>query len=362
MILAVCALFDGTHAYIAYVLGGDEGYLPDLPVRISLLLSTVFFWVTYLPLVPCILFLTKKYRLDVQRPARKLVIHTGGAIAFAYLHISFNAFLNVQVNDVGVPFGVTLKRMVSLNFPVDFLAYWAIIGVAYALHFYSRSQQQDLMAAQLQASLAEARLHSLRTQLRPHFLFNTLNAISTLALKGEGRAVARSLSRLTDLLRIGFNENYPQLIPLSKELELIDNYLQIQRLLLGDRLAIETNIDPSVTGAEVPCLILQPIVENAIIHGLSKDSGAGRLRIEACRDHKTLRLTVTDSGPGFAYPPMDRGSIGLANTEARLQHHYGRAHVIEYGRSIEGGARVTISIPFGNDAAGAEIGREVTAP
>src|SRR5205823_4361037 len=146
---------------------------------------------------------------------------------------------------------------------------------------------------------AEARLRSLRAQLNPHFLFNTLNAVSALALKGEGKAVARALARLTDFLRIGLNEKYPKIITLGKELELIDNYLEIQRLLFGDRLIVERNIDPGVIAAEVPCLILQPIVENAIVHGVSRDSGASRITIAANYDDEVLRLQVTDSGSGF---------------------------------------------------------------
>ena len=147
-------------------------------------------------------------------------------------------------------------------------------------------------------------------------LFNTLNAVSALALKGEGKAVARALARLTDFLRIGLNEQYPQIITLAKELELIDNYLEIQRLLFGDRLAIERIIDPDVISAAVPCLILQPIVENAIVHGISHNSGPGRIRIEASRDTEMLRLQVADSGSGFDSRPTGRGRIGLASTQA----------------------------------------------
>jgi len=200
----------------------------------------------------------------------------------------------------------------------------------------------------------------LRAQLNPHFLFNTLNAVSALALKGEGKAVARALARLTDFLRIGLNEQYPQIITLAKELDLIDNYLEIQRLLFGDRLAIERIIDPDVISAAVPCLILQPIVENAIVHGISHNSGPGRIRIEASRDTEMLRLQVADSGSGFDSRPTGRGRIGLASTQALLEHHYGTAQSIEYGRSIYGGACVTISIPFRTEPVDFRMGRQAT--
>jgi two-component system LytT family sensor kinase len=343
-ILAVCGLTDIAHVYVEDLFIA-RGYPIERPQPYALY-NILLFWITYAALVPCVLFLTEKYRLDLQSWRRKVLIHTGAAMTFAYLHTSFNSILNPRRLLTHAPLTPTLVRVVTVNFPIDFLAYWAIIGIAYALHFYSRSQQHDLAAAQLQANLAEARLRSLRAQLNPHFLFNTLNAISALALKGEGKAVARALSRLTDLLRIGLNEKYPKIITLAKELELIENYLEIQRLLFGDRLAIERNIEPGVISAEVPCLILQPLVENAIVHGVSHDSGAARIRIAASREDEKLRLQVTDNGAGFRSQPTDRTGIGLAGTQARLEHHYGPGRHIEYSRSSEGGACVTISIPF----------------
>jgi hypothetical protein len=354
-ILAVCGLADIAHVYIEDLFIA-RGYLLDRPQPYAFY-NIVLFWTTYAALVPCVLFLTEKYRLDRQSWGRKLLIHTGAAMAFGYLHTSFNAILNPRRLLTHAPLAPTLVRVVTINFPIDFLAYWAIIGIAYALHFYSRWQQHDLAAAQLQADLAEARLRSLRAQLNPHFLFNTLNAISALALKGEGRAVARALSRLTDLLRIGFNEKYPKTITLRKELELIDNYLEIQRLLFGDRLTVERRVDPDVTGAEVPCLILQPLVENAIVHGVSLDSGALRITIAATRNEETLQLQVGDTGSGYHSASGNGMGIGLSGTQARLEHHYGAGQRLQFSRSIGGGTCVTISIPFRSEAADLEIAR-----
>jgi sensor histidine kinase YesM len=230
-----------------------------------------------------------------------------------------------------------------------------MIGVAYALDFYSRSRQRELTEAQLQASLAEARLRSVRSQLNPHFLFNTLNAISALALRGEKKSVARALARLTNLLRITLNERYPQIISLAIELQLIDNYLEIQKLLFGDRLAIERKIHPDALNAMVPCMILQPLVENAIVHGISRCPGIGHITIEASRSFEVVYLRIVDSGPGFSPEAAVRTGIGLGNTKSRLEYHYGTAQSIEFGRSGEGGGCVTISMPFHTDALDAEI-------
>jgi two-component system LytT family sensor kinase len=322
----------------------------DLTLRCALLASVVW-WISYIPLLMCALVLADRYRLDGNTFRSSFVIHLLLALAFAYLHTAGNALL-VPYFSPGVEFMPTLFRLVSMNFPIDFVSYWAIVGATYAFHYYSESHARELAAeqlkrtaAELEAGLAEARLRALRAQLNPHFLFNTLNAVSTLAIKGQSKAVSRMLSRLSDLLRICIDEEGPQLTPLAKELEFIDSYLEIQRLLCGDRLTIQKAIAPDTLGALVPTMLLQPVVENAFVHGIARSSGPARLGIEAIREGGVLRLTITDSGTGFYRDVVPRAGIGLANTEARLEQLYGADYKLVCGRSGEGGALVTISLP-----------------
>jgi len=234
-----------------------------------------------------------------------------------------------------------------IQLPTDFLAYGVLVGVFYASQYYSDRRDWELTAAQLRARLTEARLETLRSQLNPHFLFNTLNAVSVLAMKGEQRAVVEMLARLSDLLRLALDETRPLQISLASELAFVDRYLDIQRIRFGDRLTISEDIAADTLTALVPSMLLQPIVENAIKYGISAECGPGSIGIQAARHNGTLRLCVTDSGPGFQRTAVSgTNGIGLRNTEARLEQLYGADHRVEYGRAIDGGAAVTISMPF----------------
>ena len=234
------------------------------------------------------------------------------------------------------------------NFTLDFLAYWAVVGIFYGSHYYIESKERAVAAAQLEGMLTAARLDALRSQLNPHFLFNALNTISVLAMKGEQTAVVDMLERVSELLRFSLDDTRPQEISLADELAFLNGYLDIQEIRFADRLTIRREIAADTLAAAVPSMILQPIVENAIKHGVSEQCGAGYIAIHASRDNGTLRLRVSDSGPGFqpASPVHRSKGIGLANTEARLRQLYGADQGIEYGRSTDGGATVTISIPF----------------
>jgi len=239
------------------------------------------------------------------------------------------------------------------EYPIDLLAYWIVIGFVYASRYYSELAAREVAAAKLEASLAEARLEVLRRQLSPHFLFNTLNAISVLALRGDNDAVIETLSRLSDLLRFAIDETHPQTVPLSEELNFLDGYLAIQQVRFDDRLRVELKIAPQTLDALVPFMILQPIVENAIEHGISAQCEGSTITIKADIEHDELHLLVSDSGPGFKFEhrtrpsrPANGNGIGLANTRQRLDQLYGARHLIEYGPSPSGGASVAIHIPF----------------
>jgi sensor histidine kinase YesM len=220
-----------------------------------------------------------------------------------------------------------------LLFYLDVLTYWGIVGMYLALHY-----------SNLRTSLAEARLAALRAQLNPHFLFNTLNAISTLALKGDHSAVTETLGRLSSLLRAALDEHTEE-IALSREMAFLDDYVAIQRIRFADRLCVEKHVAPEALVGLVPTMILQPIVENAIKHGVEVGRGEGHVEVSAARDNGTLVIEVRDSGPGFDVK-TPRDGIGLANTRARLDQLYGPSSRLEYGSMSQGGASVKITIPF----------------
>jgi two-component system LytT family sensor kinase len=241
----------------------------------------------------------------------------------------------------------TAWSLLQTYFVIDVLALVALVGLFDALYYYREARRQEVAASRLQASLAEARLQVLVAQFEPHFLFNTLNAISVLALEGRNNAVVDMLGRLSDLLRVSLDGNRPAEIPLEMEVRFITDYLEIQRIRFSDRLTLVKDIQPEMAGALVPSMILQPLVENAVVHGIAQVRGAGCVTIHASREEESLLLEVTDTGPGFGGTKCDgaRG-LGLATTRARLKQLYGSDQRLECSDLPEGGASVKISLPL----------------
>jgi two-component system LytT family sensor kinase len=190
-------------------------------------------------------------------------------------------------------------------------------------------------------------------QLQPHFLFNTLNAISVLAAKGERKQTVRLIERMSDLLRMSL-ENTSHTVPLVRELEFAQRYLDIEQVRFADRMTVRFDVAPDTLAAQVPSMVLQPLVENAVKHGLAKRSAAGRIEVRARRDDDTLELSVRDDGPGFAAEqPGGRTGVGLSNTRARLEQLYGADGFEMYcGGGPGGGALVRITLPFRTAAPG----------
>jgi two-component sensor histidine kinase len=210
----------------------------------------------------------------------------------------------------------------------------------YSLRYQARRQQ----AVALQARLAEARLDALRRQLDPHFLFNTLNAISSL-VERDPRGVRRMVARLAELLRASLDRADRPEIPLRDELALLERYLDIMRVRLQDRLEVSVEVDERVLDTPVPTLLLQPLVENAIRHGIEKRTDGGRIWIEGAESAGTLTLRVRDNGPGAAVEAAEDG-VGLWNTRARLQQLYGSAHRFTLGPAEGGGTVAEVQLPI----------------
>ncbi len=223
-----------------------------------------------------------------------------------------------------------------------------MIGVAHALDYYGKYREGELHAAELEAGLARAQLQLLKSQLHPHFLFNTLNAISAL-VHTDVEAADRMLARLGDLLRLALEDFGLQEAPLARELEVVRSYLEIEQARLGSRLSIIVDVGPDTLDAWVPTFLLQPLIENSIRHGIAPRAGKGRIEVHARRDREVLHLEVRDDGPGFpALPPC--GGVGLANTRARLFHLYGEAQRLQTRNEPRGGCVVQVTVPFREQA------------
>jgi LytS/YehU family sensor histidine kinase len=248
--------------------------------------------------------------------------------------------------------------------------YWLILIAINALDYYHSFLIAEVKASELRAQLAQAQLRALKMQLHPHFLFNTLNSISAL-LHRDAEAADQMVARLGDFLRLTLENSGTQEVTLEQEIAFLRCYLEIE-IVRHDRLSVETDIEPQTLSALVPNLILQPLVENAIRHGISRQSAPGRLTIRAARSGRgRLRLQVEDNGPGLslvseadAPPPADllartlAGGVGLANTRARLEHLYGAEGRLELERAVPRGMVVTLEIPFHVEAAPAELSGE----
>jgi sensor histidine kinase YesM len=218
------------------------------------------------------------------------------------------------------------------------------VSITHALTYYRRAQERERKAVELEARLADAKLDALRMQLHPHFLFNTLNAISTLVHK-DPHAADEMIANLSELLRATLDAE-GQEIPLRRELDLLSRYLEIQQARFGDRLKIERQIDAAALDALVPTLILQPLVENAIRHGIEPQTTAGVVAIRAQRKDSVLQLGVADNGGGLQKSTGKSSGIGLTNTKARIEELYGNAGRLVLNSKSGEGFSVEIEIPF----------------
>jgi signal transduction histidine kinase len=240
-----------------------------------------------------------------------------------------------------------LWRFLLFRFFTESLPFWAMIALIHAFEFRRRYRQREFETARLQTQLAQSRLEALTAQLHPHFLFNTLQGISTL-MHRDVKAADAMLSRLSDLLRLTLQRGDRQEVPLSEEMEMLSNYVEISRERFKDRLVFETRISPDACSACVPFFILQPLVENALQHGIARRAGVGRVSVSARRQGDRLHLEVTDDGPGltkeeYAFP---REGIGLSNTRQRLLELYRDEQSLRLEAPSEGGLRVELIIPY----------------
>jgi LytS/YehU family sensor histidine kinase len=318
----------------------------------KLLILNLALW--YLPAVmmPAVVYAARRFPIDEGRRLRALGIHFVGALLFALIH--FVGLLGVRFllwENAGKWSGATWAEFLQRRLFEQLYAMG--VGVSHAIAFHYESQKRKLQAAQLESRLMEARLKTLEAELHPHFLFNTLHAISTLVHR-DPESADRMISRLSDLLRITFDRSGEPKVSLNEEIDFLQKYLDIEQMRFQDRLTVNVSIDPDALDGEVPRMILQPIVENAIKHGIAGRQGGDRVQITAGRNGDRLWMQVHDNGGGLPVRTLRalRTGVGLSNTRARLECLYGRLYRLEFS-DMQGGLSVLIEIPFQRVAASA---------
>ncbi len=317
------------------------------------LLLEVYLWAL---LTPAILWLGRRFPIESRNWLPRTALHFLLGAGFSAIELSLETALYVSLHlfPTMKDFRGTLAPVLVRGFHGGILSYWTVFGVQWGVLYYrgyqERSQQVlkvELQASELQSQLVSAQLNALKMQLQPHFLFNTLNAITVLVRQQKSKDAEQMLGYLGDLLRGVLDDVDAQEVSLRRELEYLQLYLAIEQVRFPDRLRVEISTDRATQEAAVPQLILQPIVENAIRHGIGRSSSAGRVLISASKIDDKVELRVQDDGPGLllSNSSEDRG-IGLANTRARLQQLYGQNAKLEIENCDRGGVIVTMTIPF----------------
>jgi signal transduction histidine kinase len=300
---------------------------------------------------PLVLWLASRFQLERQNWRRHLLVHLGFSLIFVVAVSSAHQII-VYLNygrPLGRPYRIanTLSS-VSYNASENFAIYGLIVLLCHAFGYYSRYRKGELKTAQLESMLAQAQLQSLKMQLHPHFLFNTLHSISAL-LHSDVEAARRMIVRLGDFLRLTLENAGTQEVTLQQEMEFLKGYLDIEQVRFQDRLTVKVEVEPLALDVKVPNLILQPIVENAIRHGIAPRSTPGLIEINVKRENGMLRIEVRDNGPGLPVNhssiKLFKGGVGLANTRARLDQLYGAAHRFELENNPAGGLTVTLEVP-----------------
>jgi sensor histidine kinase YesM len=333
----------------------------DKPAQFGLLLTlNLGYWYSWAALTPAILCITRRFPFD-RAWKMAIPIHIVGVVVVTSLHVVLTVALRMATYwFIGESLDTWLheaQEMLFLNFDWEMMTYWTIVGVGTALKYLHEARARELSAVQLETRLVEARLHTLQRQMQPHFLFNTLNTISAL-MHRDVDAADEMIARLSDLLRMSLQRTGIQLVPLKEELDFLSKYLEIEQTRFRDRLTVIFDVQAETLDALVPNLLLQPLVENAIKHGIGPRPTPGQIAVRARVNGALLELDVQDNGVGLSAARLtdfNRG-VGLSNTRSRLDHLYGSLHRFEFRQPAEGGLLVCIAIPMAELAVEGHMG------
>jgi two-component system LytT family sensor kinase len=314
-------------------------------------LTTAYAWAF---LAPCVWWLAGRLPMSRRTFWRSAGLHLLASLSFALIEEVLFARITPMFGLPWFPrnFAATFRAVMPIDFHLNVIVYWSIVGVQHSVSYYRKllereklSAQLELRTTQLERQLAQAKLSALKMQLHPHFLFNTLNAIVVLVRQHRVEEADEMLTNLSELLRQTLAGWETQEIPLHREVELINVYLDIQRVRFQGRLAVEMSLSPATLNALVPSLLLQPLVENAVRHGVSRSSAPVTVALKSCLRASVLEIQVCDDGPGISGESSGDG-VGLSNTRARLQQLYGERQSLSLDRCAGRETIVTVLLPY----------------
>lgn len=332
--LTVLSVFTAVHMYFFYRQRDPIDWLEAF-------LSGFATWYPWVLLGPGVFFLGRRVPFEPGRWRLAVLVHLPAALVFGVLHGGLRAAAGPFVDTQPIPAG----RIILGQLLLTALSYWVLLATHQAWMYYRRYRARELRTSQLESKLAQAQLEVLRMQLHPHFLFNTLHAVSALVHR-DPDAADEMISQLSDLLRMTLDNFGVQEVSLREELEFVEKYLDIQQTRFRDRLRVVMDVPAETLDARVPNQALQPIVENAIKYGVAARTGEGQIEIRARGGRSMLRLTVRDDGPGLPATVNGRSvGIGLANIRARLKQLYGPLATLDLANHPRGGTLVTLLVP-----------------
>ena len=335
----VIGLFSAGQWYLFQL---SRGMSPDWVGPLLPNLVSCWIWAAF---TPFIVHLARRFRVQRATWARVLVLHVLLALGFSLLDASLDLLLGRWIAPLRPPTSSILTEYFGQSF-LNVFSYFAVLAVAHAMQYHALFTERQVAASRLEAQLLGAQIRALEMQLRPHFLFNTLHTIASLVRAERSLVAVRMIAGLSDLLRASLRTDGPAEIPLRDELALVERYLAIEQIRFQERLATRVSADPDALDALVPALILQPLVENAIRHGIERRAAPGRVEVEARRRNGTLVLRVQDASTGPPGGTRGGTGIGLSNTQARLRHLYGERQHFELTGTADGGAVASVELPF----------------
>jgi two-component system, LytTR family, sensor kinase len=307
-------------------------------------------WLLYAVLTPLVFRASRRFPVRRGNLAQAIALHLAGALLMCIAWAGLGTILRLVIfHRAGFDQSKILLEFVSWTFttlPFGTGVYFALVGIEHALFFMTEARDREMQAAHLEAQLSEAQLGALRMQLNPHFLFNSLNAITVLVRDGANIAASRMLELLSELLRQVLRSEPGHETTLGEELNFVGRYLEIEQIRFSDRLRPRIDAAPEIASAGVPRFILQPLVENALRHGIARRSDSGLLEVTARREGNELVLRVRDDGPGLRTDPAAGPGVGLLNTRSRLATLYGESGTLEVADAAGGGVIATVRLPY----------------